>query len=256
MSYPTNLYDYKKYPATKNCYLDGRYFNKVLGNYPRLITNPLKIFWFDTPQGQGAELPTRSREYIVQMADSPVDNKYIGLLRVIIQTPQSRHRNLLIIDYQKGQIFRVEPYGATADDIIINNIIKQYLSTYIQFELFMINTVPLIEKNPNCSHSGFCVAYVTKFAYDYIYSQPFDSDNILSFANKIETFYGPVEEKGRDVEYGLFDDQRTRGAIIGGLGGAVLGGIVGGGSGAIVGGGVGALGGYALSQPGGLFGQK
>ena len=181
---------------------------------------------------------------------------YIGLLRVIIQTPQSRHSNLLIIDYQKKNIFRFEPYGKNADDEIINNIIKQYLNTYMPFELFMISNPPLITQNPDCKHSVFGVTYVIKFAYDYVNNNKFDSDNILSFANKIETFYGPVEEKGRDVEYGLFDDPQTRGLIIGGLGGAALGGIVGGVPGAVVGGGLGALGGYALSQPGGLFGQK
>ena len=47
-----DMYDYKKYPAIKNCYLDGRYFNKVLGNYPGLITNPLKIFLSDTAQNK------------------------------------------------------------------------------------------------------------------------------------------------------------------------------------------------------------
>ena len=38
-----NLYDYKRYPNTQNCYLDGRYFNLVFENFPGLNDDPLYI---------------------------------------------------------------------------------------------------------------------------------------------------------------------------------------------------------------------
>jgi len=43
MQHTDNLDNYKLYPNTESCYLDGRYFNKVFARYPGLIREPLNI---------------------------------------------------------------------------------------------------------------------------------------------------------------------------------------------------------------------
>lgn len=220
MKYTDNLDNYKSYPNTESCYLDGRYFNMVLDNYPGLIREPLYIFFKETD---------KVWENMVHMNRSPVDNNYMSLMRVIIEDGETRHSNLLIIDYKNQRIYRFEPLGLDAKYLNeTNKIIEKYLGNYVDFDLYVFNTEELNEKNPNCEKGGFCTAYVIKFAYDFVNNRKYDPSDIRKFAKLVQTKYGPLPEKGKDVEFGLLTggDVSGRNVVIGGLGGGLIGGLV------------------------------
>ena len=233
MSYTDNLDTYHSFPETTSCYLDGRYFNRVLRFYPGLISEPLNIYIFRRADGRG--------EYNVSMRDADLDNSFPGLLRVIIHTPEGRHSNLLILDYQRGVAFRYEPYGSTYPHFnLVNELITEYLFRYGNFHVVAIEEPAHLRKNPVCENrGGLCMMYVIKFAYDYVNGRQYDQSNILRFASMVEQLYGPLPELGKDVEYGLFGNDNPnqgRNAAIGLVGGAALGGIVAGPTGLLLGG--------------------
>jgi hypothetical protein len=235
-----NLSDYKRYEDTKSCYLDGRYFNLVFANYEGLIRKPLEIHINYTVSKDG---------FYYYIDGELVKTDKPALVRVIIKTPNSRHSNLLIINFDKKIIYRFEPCKNDYNEIINNAIIDFFKSSDF-FKGYQINQIVndnLVEKNENCDQSGFCVAYVIKYAYDYIHNnKKFDPSNIMKFAKKIESSYilppGNVDE-----EYGMFDNPWGP-TLVGGFGGAAIGALAAGPGGALVGGALGGLGGYAISQ--------
>lgn len=241
--YTKDLRNYKSYPPTSKCYLDGRYFNKVFEKYPGLITSPLEINIYKDKNEKGMR-------YKNTMNVSKINNAYPGLLRVVIKTPESRHSNLVIIDYKGQKIFRYEPEGINSPYFSeINQIIENYLDMYIDFDMYVINEPAAIMSNPKCENrnikSGFCSAYIIKYAYDYLNGLKYDSSEILRFATAVESIYGPLNGGNEDIEYGLGDGINTRNVGIGALGGAALGGLMTGGAGGILAGGLagGAIGG-------------
>jgi len=245
MTTNVNLANYKFYPSTQSCYLDGRYFNKVFANYPGLIHKPLNISVIHH-NGQLKDS--------VMMKQSKIDTQYPGLLRVIINSNGSRHSNVLILDYNNKKIFRYDPNGTSSPYYNeVNQIIKNYLGMYfIDFTLVDINIPVKDNGNPTCKakgiNNGFCVAYVIKFAYDWLNNKQYDPSEIMKFTGAIETIYGPLDNNKVDMEYGFFDGPgpyspgygprgfNTQGALIGGVGGLALGGLVGGLPGAALGG--------------------
>lgn len=221
MEYTDDLDNYKSLSPTESCYLDGRYFNKVFHKYPGLIKEPLTITLKETDEGI---------EDVVFMRPTDINNKYIGLLRVIIQDGKTRHSNLVIIDYLGQKIYRFEPLGLNSPYFNeIGQLIEDYLDQYIDFDMEVIDVNKLDEKNPDCDKGGFCLAYVTKFAYDYLNGRVYDPSDIRRFAQLVEQKYGLLPEAGKDVEYGILDGNvSTRNVLITGLGGAILGGALGG----------------------------
>jgi len=223
MRYTDDLDHYKTYPPTNSCYLDGRYFNRVFSKYPGLISEPLNIVI--TKHKDTEELHYRN-----YMRESPIDNQYPGLLRVIINTPETRHSNLLLLDYIGAKVYRFDPYGKSSPYYTeINKIIENYLDQYIDFDLIDIDYPVSDIKNPVCVangiQGGFCVGYVIKFGYDYLNGRQFDPSDILRFVRAAETIYGPLPEIGKDIEYGFLDG-KGRNVLIGALGGALLGGVI------------------------------
>lgn len=211
------LSDYRSNMETKSCYLDGRYFNKVFKDYPGLIKEPLVISLKSTKNGLDQN---------VEMKSSDINTDHIGLLRVIIETPESRHSNLLLIDYKGQKIYRFEPLGINAPYYkVVNRLIEMYLDNYLDFELINFDNSPYDEKNPKCKKGGFCVAYVTKLAYDYLNGKPYDPTDIRKFVKQIEDMYGPLPKRGKDEEYGMFDNVSGRNVALGAIGGGLLGGV-------------------------------
>lgn len=235
-----NLDNYKSYPNTKSCYLDGRYFNKVFSNYPGLIKEPLNIVIKQ-------DKITKKLKYQDYMKHIFINNNYPGLLRVIIDTPLGRHSSFVIIDYKGGNIFRFDPYGRQSPYFNqVNNIIEKYLDLYLDFDMYIIENIRYDQKNPTCVangiEGGFCVAYVIKYAYDYLNNRNYDPSDILKFASAIEHKYGPLSDEDKDIEYGLFGNNNPnqgRNAMIGGIGGAVTGGLLTGSPGGMLLGGIG-----------------
>lgn len=232
-SFLPDLTGYKKYPETKNCYLDGKYFNTIFQDYPGLIEEPLVLSF----QDKGFEMGMRQCN---------VNTECEGLLRTVIETPSARHSTLCILDYQNNMAYWFNPFISEYDDMF-----QRLISKYLDTQVIRVPEVAPNVKSYGCDMSGFCNAYVTKYAYDYLSGHKPDLSRIKSFAGMLETeFPLQIAEGEEDITFGLFDDPRTRGALIGGLGGAAIGGLLGGGTGALVGAGVGGLGGYALSGNG------
>ena len=227
------LDDYEQYPKTKNCYLDGRYFNLVFKNYPGLINSPLHIHLKYTQNNQKIKLSNTSFILIPH---------HTNIIRIIIETNKTRHSGVLLIDTDLHcYYFDCNNYP---EKRLIMDLIKNSLHLHTLHE---IDTNIQPEINPNCNKSGFCVAYSIKFVYDHFNGNDFDFSNILKFAKRIEEEYPPLNNTYPDIEYGIL------GGVTGGLVGAGFGGLVGGVPGALVGGGLGGLAGYYLTEPRGYY---
>ena len=223
-----NLDNYIYREPTKECYLDGRYFNKVLGDFPGLIQEPFEIY-----------LDIKDNVIIqsAKLENVKWSQGYVNILRVIINTQNSRHSGVLLLDLAKEQGFYFD--SAMVKD---KNIILNILSSVLLMPIKFLEYPPTVAKTPGCEKSGFCVAYSIKFVYDYLMGREYNPDNIRSFAAEIISTYGPLDSTNPDIEYGW------GGPIFGALGGGALGGLLGGGSGALIGAGLGGLGGYLLTR--------
>ena len=226
--YTENLDGWETEPETNSCYLDSRYFYKCLLRYPGTIANPLNI-------------TIGKRRHNIFMKDTKINPDFPNLLRLSIKTPDSRHSNLLILDYQDAKVYRFEPLGKSAPYYDkINDMIEDYLSMFFDFDLEIIDIHEGIydEKSPRCRKSGFCVAYIILYCYAFLNGQPYDSRHIRRFAKKIEKTYGSLPKDFSEPEYGFGNPNPNQGrnALIGGLGSLALGGVVAGGPGAVVGG--------------------
>ena len=244
------LHNYKQYAPTNNCYLDGQYFNRVFGSYPGLIKEPL-VITFD-----------EERNFIVDESQQlQYNSDYTGLLRVIIEVPHARHCDLVLIEKKpvkksgcgcKANTVASSPgYQAYLFDPLPSSYtsqIAEIVSSFLGIEVFEIpETAPLVVSN-NCQESGFCNAFVIKYAYDYLNKQNVDFDQIKSFCSCLEDRY-VINESCPDKCYGFLDNPQVLGTGLGALGGAATGALLTGGSpaGVLLGGiGGGALG-YGLS---------
>lgn len=248
MSYTENLENFENLRETDNCYLDGRYFNKVFIRYPGLLANPLVIKITETKRKD-----VKSYRHYIHMKETNIDTAMPGLLKLVIETPKTKHCNLLILDYENRNIYRFEPLGKKApfyEDV--NSIVEDYLNIYfgdMNLQLIDLDLGIMDQKNPRCQVSGFCNAYVIYYAYCYLNGKDFYEDiNIRKFATLIEKTYGTLPKEGAEIEYGLFGNpnpDQNRNMAIGGLAGLGIGGLVGGVPGAALGGvtglGIGAL---------------
>lgn len=246
-----NLSGYEKLSNTNSCYLDGRYFDKVFIRYPGLLSNPLEI----NIRSSYIKTPLKHEEkerYNVSMRQNNVNTKYPGLLRVVIHSPKGKHSNLLILDYENQKVYHFKPLGKEAPYYDkVNEIISGYLSNFFSFDLEVLDVdfdEILDEKNPKCSKSGFCVAYIILYAYCFLNQIPFPEDvSILKFAHMVEKTYGslPLEDADKYAEYGLFGNDNPnqgRNALIGGVGLGTIGAIAAGPPGLLIG----SLGGLTL----------
>ena len=220
---------------TKSCYLDGRYFNLVLKEHPGLLENPLHIVIKEMKSYNTKEV---KEKIFVNMRESKINTSVTGLLRLVIETPKSRHSNLLILDYVNQKVYRFEPLGSTAPYFEkVNRLVEDYLSMFFDFDLEVIDLEfdeILDEKNPHCKKSGFCTAYIILYALAYLTKKDFEPSNIRKFANKVEKQYGHLLTGREEIEFGHY----------GGGGGGGRGGGFGGGHGYGGGGHFGYGGGY------------
>ena len=266
-----NLDDYLLSDPSTSCYLDGRYFNLVFQNYPGLVKNPLTVQVNVGPNGVGSN--NDDVKVGIYMEPTQVNPNDINLIRVIIVTNVTRmhntnnpanrnllteqlerHSNLLIVNNEKRRIYWFQPGDYVYQQKIQKMLLKYLMKYYPDYLLVPVDPMILNEKTPGCKRSGFCVAYVIKYAYDLLNGVEPNYKNIRRFAGKIEKMYGKLDPNGADVEYGLFGsdgsgDNKLGGALLGGLGGAALGTVVTGGSptGALTGGLLGGTAGYLLS---------
>ena len=188
------LNDWKSEKESASCYLDGRYFHKVLGNYAGTFENPLRVRL------------NQKGQYSIQMKEGKTDTSTTGLLRLVIQTPTTKHSNLLILDYAAGKVYRFEPLGSNTPHLEeVNALVEDYLNMFFDLDLELID-IELSEildaKNPECVESGFCNAYVILYAYAYLNGEFFEPEDIRRFVQRIEKVYGSLPTKGAEVEFG------------------------------------------------------
>lgn len=206
---------------TKNCYLDGRYFNLVFADYPGLIHNPMRI----------SIKKHRDEEKIyINMNATNLNTSFVGLLKLVIDVDDHKHTNLILLDYKDRKAYRFEPLGYIGPHFNkVNEMVDEYLDFYLGMDLELIN-IPLSEyddtldiKNPRCAKSGFCNAYVIMYAYAYLRRKAFDPKNILKFAGRVEEVYGPLPQGFEEIEYGYHhghpyrSDTGYTGVLLGGL---------------------------------------
>lgn len=248
--------EYLKYEDTRNCFLDGRYFNAVFNGYEGHCSEPLYIKIYNNEDRNVAD---------VILPETKVNFNHKVIIRVVVDIKGIiRHSCLLMIDPMKENdnsrmVTLFDPVELSRSGVseieieitqmveMIAGLIYRYLKVSIPNLRLFIES-PIMEKPYSpCEISGFCNAHVIKRAVDYLLNQEYDPVFIKRYANMIETNYyvcphGEVEE-----EYGSLDRPLT-GALVGGAIGAGLGGIAGGPVGAVAGLGVGVLGGYALGS--------
>jgi hypothetical protein len=222
--YTENLDGWENLKNTDSCYLPGNYFYKVFVKYPGLLANPMHIKIRKNKSGE--------RNY-VHMKETNINKSVPGLLRLVIETPETVHSNLLILDYERGTVHRFEPLGANGPYFeLVNTLIEDYLSAFFNFDLEVIEAdfgEILDEKNPKCKKSGFCAAYNILYGYCFLNQKPFLPDDIRKFARKIEETYGLIPEYEHEVEYQGFlgndNPNQGRNMAIGGISGATLGAV-------------------------------
>lgn len=247
---------YEEYDPSAKCFLDGRYFNKVLRGYSGLVSRPLIIhIKLDNKSKTDQEGYEWERTFKIDADQTPVPLRLSQddpeLIRVIIEVERTdpthkhkdpekpkktRHSNLIIIDSFSKKIMRFEPLIEHKYKNILNEFMERYFKRYLpDYEYMEIDLHPQsIDKNDDdleCHNKGMCVAYVTKLAalvaldMDPLFPTEVDDaeEDIRRFSAAIEDQFGPLTEGVPDIEYGL--TRRQSRTAVGAATGAVLGGL-------------------------------
>lgn len=228
-------------------FLDGRFFNLVLGRSEDVSTKPIivKIKTSGTSTNLGSIYVDISRpivifRIIVELYEQVVMN---GTYKDNIY---ARHSNLLIIDNVNRSMTRFEPLQVNKYTGNINAALMEHFKyqlpqhTYAEYDIHP----------QHLDNVGLCVAYVIKFAYFYILNKQIqfdDESDIIRFSLYINKLYSKQLRGQPDIEYGGMNPV-LGGAAVGGLTGGLVGGLVAGPTGAVLGLGLGALGGAAIGS--------
>ena len=223
-----NLTNYKNYPKSTKCYLDGRYFNLVLHDIPGLIDNPIIVSY-----NENNDNGIMYYEMSLRMEYFPLNKKGYNIIRVIIQSKKIRHSMLLLfaLDKKDAVLWNAitEPLEGNYKKLYlqINDLIKNFLQEYGNYNLRLINSiVPKIEMK-NCEVSGYCNAHIIKYVIDW-HNQinKYDASDILKFVSAVEENYKHLLTGSPDIEYrfGVGGGLALGGALVGGalIGGALL----------------------------------
>ena len=186
-------FDLSQVRESESCYLDSRYMNEVLKDYPGLVKEPMYVI----VKERKSRTTGLMEEKIYFRFEMKPNNSNVPLLaRLIIQTPTSRHCNLLIITREK--IYRMEPLTDQYTEKInqlLENFFPEHDVETIEFALD--------EKNEKCEESGFCNAYVLMYALAYLNGEDFNPKDVRKFVRKIEETY-PLPEGEPEIEYGPY----------------------------------------------------
>ncbi len=236
-------------------FLDGRFFNLVLGKADEISMRPIII-----------QIKTSGTTSDLRQAHIDI-SKPIVIFRVIVELYESiniggvsrdkifsRHSNLVVVDNVNRQITRFEPLQVNE----YNGNINTALETGFKSRLPQHNYAEYEMHPQSVENIGLCVAYVIKFAYFYILNQQItfdDESDIIRFSLYINKLYSKKLRGQPDIEYGGMNPV-LGGAVVGGLTGGFIGGAVGGPAGAVVGFGLGALGGAAIGSAASRRGRR
>ena len=179
--------------ASKSCHMDGKYWNVVLSEYPGLVKEPMYIIIRERKSRKTGLMEEKIYfRFNIQAKDMSVPL----IERLIIQTPTSRHCNLLIFTPEK--IYRMEPLRDQYTEKI-NQLVENF------FPEHDVETIDfsLDEKNEQCEESGYCTAYCLMYALAYLNGEDFNPANVRKFVRKVEQTY-PLPEGEPEIEYGRY----------------------------------------------------
>lgn len=226
---------------SSKCYLNGRYFWKVLAPYPGLVSSelfiridvaaPVKTREQIRDQEGNVEdaeqivrefdisVPIIDLEELAETKNAPVRFRLIKLLIDISDDKESNvgavHSNLIIIDTKTKEILRFEPMFDENFTDPINTVLKNYFaepSVLPDYSYRMLYEHPQLPSTDSCPSKGMCAAYVLKKAMMVVTGNdrpltrnPKDEElKIMHFADAIETEYGPIsEDDGLEAGFGI-----------------------------------------------------
>ena len=223
-------------------YLDGRYFNIVVGRSPYVSTKAIVI-----------KITHSGITSNIDQVDIYIEERAM-MYRIIIEVYDNynklmtRHSNLLIFDNENRNVSRFEPLIVNQYNDVIDTYLIDQLSARTPMHQYLV-----IDAHPQPTENlGLCVAYVLKYAYFSILGQlpEFKGESdIVKFALTVHSLYkSQLQRRGGrpDIEFGL--SSAGQGALLGGLGGAAIGGLAGGAGGALLGLGLGATTGAVIGS--------
>ena len=237
------LQNYRTYEPSERCYLDGRYFNRVLEEYPGLNKTPI-VFRISEKEAVQTETEGWQQEFKIKELSSTIhvnlNDQYPDLVRIIIEIARngkvlSRHSNLLVVDPRNKTAYRFESLASHKYFFEVNDALELFVNTALPDYKFMpMELHPQKLEEGKCAGKGYCIGYTIKLATMFVTGQPLefseDPTDIYRFAAAVEAMF-PLEEGEPDLEYGPGNWLPTlAGAGIGGLltGGGLLGTIGGG----------------------------
>lgn len=248
--------NYKDYPETSECYLDGRYFNLVLAPLHKGVSlNPLMIDIEEDLDGNASYIR-------MHMHDTVIRSDTSSIIRVIIRSASIRHSALLVINTADNNVWFWNPKSnyhiKTGSDGLEKHIIHRirgFLKVLGGMKFTEINYPIDEEYNSQCLSqgymSGYCNAYIIKFVIDWINNRTVDLTDIRRFVSAIEHKYSSQLTGEPDIEFSTKSGTLI-GGLVGGGAGVLIGGAIGGPIGAIggglIGGGAGMLAGGAIGS--------
>lgn len=221
-------------PKEELCYLDGRYFNIMLEEYKELHPYPLYVRITDNDDSK-----MRLDMKMTRLPPKGVTKVFRLIFEYYNRDKcEIRHTNLIISI--NNELYRFDALGYSYLSFV-SPLVAKFFNMKIN-DVAVSYVVP--ENNPKCAKSGFCNAYVIKYALSWLKNVKYDPSNIIKFAKSIVKRHRYKLTGEPDIEYGL--NGTTTGLLIGGLAGAGVGGLLLGWPGALIGGALGAAGGAAV----------
>ena len=192
-----HLINYNKYPCSKSCFLDGRYFNLVLRPlYKGIITSPLII----KIKQHDCELHAKIK---CKIDLTQLKGDCLKIVRVIIHAEQIRHSALLFFNPSTRECWFWNPVMNETHSVI-DLIIIQKIKEYLCLDKHMLNikkTVINESIDENCDESGYCNAYIIMYVLCWLRDIELCLDNVKKFMYCIEKYYCRDLIGSPDIEY-------------------------------------------------------
>lgn len=207
------------------CYLDGRYFWKVLAPYSGLVASEMYIrmnlgkLTDDPTDGTMREFeilpPAFDVEELSMTKGAPARYRLIKLIIDISNDPASNqgsvHSNLIYIDTKNKTVTRFEPMFDANYTAPLNDVIRSTWTNLLPgYSYSMLDEHPQLPTTDTCPSKGMCAAYTLKKAMMLVTGndKPMNGTpeqeelKIMKFADAIETEYGIIPGEA-DMEAGL-----------------------------------------------------